>query len=162
MAIPAALPISLSQITTEFGGTSLLTAAANAGLPAGAVSFSSFAGLTGNAGSGSFTAGDDPGTTAVGFSTIFGTYGTWNNAYMPGNRTLQSLYQQGTQLTIRASFFNNANFDSTFSTLKINGVTLNRSAALFTNDGYVQWLWFDVPAGLLVNGSTYTPYWTTA
>ena len=157
--IPATLPISLSQITTEFGGTSLRTAANNAGLPAGAVSFSTFAGLSANEGSGSFLAGT--GTTGAGFSIIFGTFGTWNSAYMPNSLTLQAMYQSATTLTIRAPL-GSSNTDATFSTVTINGVTLNRSAAGFSNSGYLQWTWSGFPAGTIVTGQTYEPLWRTA
>ena len=162
MPIPSTLPISYNQITGEFGGASLRTAANNAGLPAGAVSFSSFAGLSPNEGSGTFTAGI--GSGGVGFSTIYSKYGTWNDAYMPGSRALQACYNSQTSITIRCQSFGNANRDLTFSTLRINGVTLNRSDAGFTyNPPFVQWSWLGlVPANTLVDGVTYEPIWATA
>ena len=159
MPIPSALPISYSQITGEFGGTSLLTAAANAGLPAGAVSFSSFAGKSANEGSGSFLAAT--GSYGTGFSIIFGTFGTWYNAKMPNNVTLQAMYQSGTTLFVRSPL-STPNSDSAFSTVTINGITLNRSDASFSAPGYTQWTWSGFPAGTIAAGQTYEPSWKTS
>ena len=160
MPIPSALPISYSQITGEFGGTSLLTAAANAGLPAGAVSFSSFAGKSANEGSGSFLAGYFP-DNGTGFSTIYTKFGTYYDLQFPSAVAVQSMYQLSTDMHIRAPM-NAYNEDATFHSVTINGVTLNRADAFFNTIGYAQWIWNDVPADTIVDGIAYEPIWRTS
>ena len=162
--IPATFPISYSQITGEFGGTSLRTAANNAGLPAGAVSFSSFAGMNANEGTGTFTAGYYDVWDATGYSGYYALIGSENNLKFPSGAECKAFYQSLTDvLTIWSESQYVPNSDATFHSVIINGVKLIRADATFTIGAtYGEWKWKGVPANTIVNGVTYEPNWRTS
>jgi len=156
--IPSTFPISISQITAEFGGNSLLTAAPAAGLSA-PVSISSFAGKQINEGSGTFTSAMlPPGFTGNGFSTIYVIFGTPHDPKFPNGGAVGGLWQVDNQLTLWS-----VGSSTPFNNLTINGVKRTRAAARYSFDNPVhQWLWFDVPANTILAGPTYEPIWRTS
>jgi len=162
MAIPSALPISYSQITTEFGGTSLRTAAANAGLSV-PISFSDFAGMSVNEGSGTFIAafefgvgtGYQTGLAGVQFGTGFCTF--------PNGKACTAIYQglggNYTEIIVKAA--DAVNNDSVFKTIQIGAVTLNRTAGYWNPNFGGTWTFSDIPQDTIVSGATYTPIFRT-
>ena len=159
--IPATFPISISQITAEFGGNSLLTAAPNAGLSA-PVSISSFAGMNANDGTGTFTAGYYDVWDATGYSGYYTLIGSVNNLKFPSGVDCVAFFQSlGDVLTIWSAGYDNS--DATFHSVIINGVKLIRADATFTIGAtYGEWKWKGVPANTIVNGVTYEPNWRTS
>ena len=159
MAIPSSLPISYSQITGEFGGTSLRTAAANAGLSV-PISFSDFAGMSVNEGSGSFTAAFEFGV-GVGYQiAVFGT----GSCVFPNGKMVTAMYQglagNYTEIVVKAD--DNDNNDSVFKTIQIGDVTLNRTAALWNPNFGGTWTFSNIPIGTIDVGLTYTPIFRTS
>ena len=157
--IPATLPISLSQITTEFGGTSLLTAAANAGLSA-PTSFGAFAGKSVNEGSGSFTAAYESGV-GVGYQVAeFGTGG----CVFPNGQTCMAMYQglsgNYTEIVVKAA--DAVNNDSVFKTIQIGAVTLTRTAGYWDQNFGGTWTFSGIPQNTIEAGVTYTPIFRTS
>jgi len=157
--VPATFPIKISQITAEFGGNSLLTAAPAAGLSA-PVSISSFAGMSVNEGSGTFTATYQFGT-GTGYSlAVFGIGG----CIFPNGNPCTAIYQglSSALTTIVVKAMSNANNDSVFKTIKIGAVTLNRiSAAYSGGPGSGQWTFSGIPLNTIVDGGVYTPIFRT-
>lgn len=159
--IPATFPISLSQITAEFGGNSLLTAAPAAGLSA-PVSISSFAGKSANQGSGSFGAGYYSVWNGVGFSIVFVIFGTTQALKFCNGDQVAGFWQLngGGDLTIYA-YGTSPNTNALFHNVTINGVKLYRSQAAYSYPTCHQWTWSGVPA-VITNGQNYTPIWRTS
>ena len=165
MAIPSALPISLSQITSEFGGNSLLTAAPAAGLSA-PVSISSFAGMSFNEGSGSFDSGYyEPWCqpSGGGFSLAFVVFGTSNNLLFCNGGMVAGFWQgtPNSRLTIYG-YLTEPNSNATFHSVTINGVKRYRADANYSLISVHQWVWYDVPVGTIVPGPNYVPIWRTS
>ena len=159
MAIPSSLPISYSQITGEFGGTSLRTAAANAGLSV-PISFSDFAGMSVNEGSGSFTAAFEFGV-GVGYQiAVFGT----GSCVFPNGKMVTAMYQglagNYTEIVVKAD--DNDNNDSVFKTIQIGDVTLNRTAALWNPNFGGTWTFSGIPLDTITMEVTYTPIFRTS
>ena len=150
------LPQTYSAIISAFGGTSLLAAGANAGNTA-PVSFSDF----GNEGSGSFTAGFGFGF-GTGYQvtgTVFGT----GNCIFPNGQVCAALYQglSTSSTTIVVKAIASTNTDAVFKTIYVAGLTLTRTAAVFSASSGGTWTFSGIPAGTIVDGVTYTPIFRT-
>ena len=164
--IPSTFPIKISQITAEFGGNSLLTAAPAAGLSA-PVSISSFAGMSANEGSGSFRSGYFVDWNAYGFCTVYTVFGTPYSPLFPNGEPVAAIWQgegfpvAANRLTIYA-FGTAPNDDAMFHSVTINGVKRYRADANYIPSAIHIWEWDDVPLGTIVNGVTYEPIWRTS
>jgi hypothetical protein len=168
MALPTSGQITLNQIHVEAGGASGTLASINdsdirslIGAASGQsnLSFSSFYGASAGW-STTMTVGSQSikGSTNKGYaffygslsSTTFGVSGIYNGFNI-------AALSQGNSQTVNFEITHNAGVakaNSGWSTVKINGITLNRSAAIFTgNPNNSVWSWLNVSLNFIYNNA---------
>lgn len=169
MALPTSGQITLNQIHVEAGGSSGSQASINdsdirslIGAVSGQsnLSFSSFYGASAGF-STTMTVGSTTikGATGRGYSA--GNYGSLTNTTFGiggiySGKTIRGIIQNNNNST--ASFAINTGGvtlgNSGWSTIKINGITLNRSAATFFNNSSLsEWSWPNTSANFLFNNA---------